>query len=87
MLGFLCGGRVEGPESDIVGALLTCFHGDVARILCRRTDNRLLAEAFARILHPHVEMAQMHAVRANLGADIDAVIDDQRDVALPAQRQ
>src|SRR3569623_691134 len=77
-------GRVEGAEGDIVRPRLARFHREVAAVVTGHADLRLGAENRTRLARIAVVLAEMDTVRAEALGQRDAVVDDERHLAVGA---
>src|SRR3569623_808500 len=80
----LARGRVDGAEGDIVRPRLARFHREVAAVVTGHADLRLGAENRTRLARIAVALAEMDTVRAEALGPRDAVVADERPLAVGA---
>jgi hypothetical protein len=72
---------MEGAEGNIVGAALAGLHGEMPAGMAGRADDRIWPKDTPRFLDRRIALAHMHAVRAQLEAQIWPVVDDEGNAA------
>lgn len=81
-MGRLRGGRIEGPESDIVCSSLPGFHREMAAVVTGLADLCRRAEQRPRFPHVSVTLPEMYAVRTDALCKGHAVIDDKGNLGV-----
>ena len=82
----LGGRRVKGPECDVIRTGLARFHREVAAVVTGLADLGGRSQHGPRLLDIAVALSEVDAVRAEAPCKRDAVVDDERNVRVSADR-